>query len=445
MQGLHLTGDLFDCGCVADLLTSLQTLSTLCRDATIQAGLTIVEEKYHVFPQWQGQPGGITGAVLLAESHLAIHTWPERRGVTLDVYVCNFTNDNSAMAERLFETLMLAFRPQRRVINRIQRGDLASAVTVAPVASSEASREAQPAFIQDWLNPHAAYGFTANATLEATDTRFQRLEVFDTPQFGRMLRLDGRFMTAEREEFVYHECMTHPALLAHPEPRRVLVLGGGDGGSTEEVLKHPSVQKVTIAELDDGVIEASRRWLASIHRGALDDRRVEIQVTDGYRYIEQSREQFDLIMLDLTDPDTPAFRLYSPEFLALCRARLARGGMLTMHIGSPVYQAETVRRNTAALRSVFREVHPLAAFMPLYGSLWCLAIAGVDATPVIDVATLERRFTERRIAGLQYYYPALTPALFTLPRYVRDLVEAQAGPASRSPAATAFTSQRAAA
>ncbi len=103
MQGLHLTGDLFECGCSAALLTDLEALSTLCRDATNDAKLTIVDDKWHVFPDWNGQPGGITGTILLAESHLAIHTWPERRGVTLDVYVCNFTEDNTGKAEQLFE------------------------------------------------------------------------------------------------------------------------------------------------------------------------------------------------------------------------------------------------------------------------------------------------------------------------------------------------------
>jgi len=136
MQGLHLTGDLFDCSCTEALLTDLEKLSTLCRDATVASGLTIVDEKYHVFPDWDGQPGGITGAVLLAESHLALHTWPERRGVTLDVYVCNFTDDNSNKAQQLFDALMLAFRPKSQVVNRINRGDLAASTDSAAAASA---------------------------------------------------------------------------------------------------------------------------------------------------------------------------------------------------------------------------------------------------------------------------------------------------------------------
>ncbi len=126
MNGLHLTGDLFDCSCSAALLTDLETLSRTCRDATNESKLTIVDQAWHRFPEWNGEPGGITGTILLAESHLAIHTWPERSGVTLDVYVCNFTDDNTGKAEQLFEALMLAFRPKSHVVNRITRGDLAA-------------------------------------------------------------------------------------------------------------------------------------------------------------------------------------------------------------------------------------------------------------------------------------------------------------------------------
>lgn len=174
MQGLHLTGDLFDCACNASVLTNLPALSKICRDATLAAGLTIVDEKYHVFPDWQGQPGGITGAVLLAESHLAIHTWPERRGVTLDVYVCNFTGDNTAKAEQLFDELSLAFRPGSRVVNRIQRGDLAAATAVTGQPETHASVPAAAAgndhLVFDWLNAHSGYGFNASEQVAVTQS-----------------------------------------------------------------------------------------------------------------------------------------------------------------------------------------------------------------------------------------------------------------------------------
>jgi spermidine synthase len=431
MQGLHLTGDLFDCGCSASFLVDLAALSTRCRNATIGAGLTIVDEKYHVFPDWQGKPGGITGTVLLAESHLAIHTWPERRGVTLDVYVCNFTDDNSGKAQRLFDELMMVFRPTNQMVNRIIRGDLAASSAASAVALAETRRDkdSSPApqkdeLIFDWLNANAGYGFTATARLAAIQSPYQRVEVYDTPQFGRLFRLDGRLMTSVGDEFFYHECMTHPALLTHPNPKDVLVIGGGDGGSTEEILKHPSIRHVVMAELDAAVIEISRTWLRDIHKGALEDPRLEISLGDGFEYVKNCNEKFDLIVLDLTDPDTPAFRLYTEEFFSLCRRLLNPGGMLTMHLGSPVFQPATVTKNVANLRKVFRQVHPLSLYIPLYGSLWCLGVASDNANPrQLSCETTSLRLLERRIEGLRFYNAELHAALFTLPTFVKELTD----------------------
>lgn len=432
MQGLHLTGDLFDCSCPAALLTDLEKLSTLCRDATIRAGLTIVDEKYHVFPEWQGQPGGITGAVLLAESHLALHTWPERRGVTLDVYVCNFTDDNTPKAQQLFDELMLAFRPKSQVVNRIDRGDLhASTQQKAAAAAADAPEPGghKDELIFDWLNAHSGYGFTASKQLATIESPYQRVEVYETQQFGKLFRLDGRLMTSEKEEFFYHECMTHPALLSHPKPQSVLVIGGGDGGSTEEILKHPSVKRVVMAELDQAVIDVSRAHLREIHKGALDDPRLEIKIGDGFEFVKNATETFDLIVLDLTDPDTPAFHLYSEEFFRLCRERLNPGGLMTMHLGTPVYAPQTVAKNAANLRKVFKHVHPLALYIPLYGSLWCLGIASDSVNPrLLAAEAIGARLRERRIGGLRFYNAEMHNALFALPTFVRELTDAKAAP-----------------
>lgn len=442
MQGLHLTGDLFDCGCSANFLTDLATLSKLCRDATLEAGLTIVDEKYHVFPDWQGQPGGITGTVLLAESHLAIHTWPERRGVTLDVYVCNFTDDNTAKAEGLFDTLMVAFRPKSQVVNRINRGDISQSVspTGVPAVTAAAHVDAPDAtdgavtaaqsegLIFDWLNAHSGYGYTAKAQLETVQSPYQRVEVYDTHQFGRLFRLDGRLMTSEGEEFFYHECMTHPAALTHPNPQSVLVIGGGDGGSSEELFKHPSVKRIVMAELDPVVIDVSRRYLREIHKGALDDPRLEIKLGDGFEYVKNCSEKFDLIVLDLTDPDTPAFHLYSEEFFRMCQRLLNPGGIMTMHLGSPVFQPATVKKNATNLRKVFKQAHPLALYIPLYGSLWCLGVASDTANPrQLTADKIAARMRERKLGALKYYHAELHGALFVLPNFVRDLTDGANG------------------
>jgi len=424
MNGLHLTGDLFDCSCSAALLTDLETLSKTCRDATNESKLTIVDQAWHRFPEWNGEAGGITGTLLLAESHLAIHTWPERSGVTLDVYVCNFTDDNTGRAEQLFESLMLAFRPKSQVVNRITRGDLAAGTPSEAAAGHGQALKGELVF--DWLNAHSGYGTTATKTLAQLQSPYQKVEVYDTQQFGKLFRLDGRMMTSEADEFFYHECMTHPAALAHPKPESILVIGGGDGGSSEELLKHPSVKRVVMAELDPVVIDVSKKWLGSIHKGAFDDPRLEVKIGDGFEFVKTTSERFDMIVLDLTDPDTPAFHLYSEQFFRMCQRILRPGGMLTLHLGSPVYQAETVRKNAINLRKVFRHVAPMSLFVPLYGSLWCLAVASDTVDPRTTAEDLiGQRISERRVGELRYYHPAMHAALFTLPVFVQDLVQSK--------------------
>lgn len=415
MQGLHLTADLYGCQCGAALMIDAEFLADACRRAVQAAGLTLVDEKYHTFPEWQGQPGGVTGAVLLAESHLAVHTWPERAGVTLDVYVCNFSTDNSSKAERLLNDLMATFAPAQCITNRILRG-------------SKDPETRSDELLLEWLNDHSAYGFQVARRLETLRTRYQQLEVFETPQWGRLLRLDGRYMTSERDEFFYHEPMVHVAAITHAQPSAVLVIGGGDGGSAEELFKHPSVQRVVLAELDGDVVAMARKHLTSIHRGALDDPRLALHIGDGAQYVAEQAarsdgERFDLVVLDLTDPDTPAQPLYTREFFARVRQLLRPGGAVTLHIGSPVFTPQRVQQLVAALRSVFGIVRPFGLYVPLYGTYWGMACASDTLDPAaLPPQEVEQRLQSRGIGGLQYYNGEVHRALFALPNFYRDLV-----------------------
>ena len=177
------------------------------------------------------------------------------------------------------------------------------------------------------------------------------------------------------------------------------------------------------------MIDVARSHLGEIHRGALDDPRLEIRIGDGFQYVKGTAEKFDLIVLDLTDPDTPAFHLYSEEFFRLCRERLNPGGMLTLHLGTPVYAPETVRKNAASLRKVFKQVHPLALFIPLYGSLWCLGVASDSANPrQVTAEAIAGRLRERRIGALKYYNAEVHNALFALPNFVKALTDPAATP-----------------
>jgi len=259
---------------------------------------------------------------------------------------------------------------------------------------------------------------------ERRQTPFQLLEVYETPQLGRIFRLDGYNMTSERDEFFYHENLVHPAAVAHPGPKRALVIGGGDGGSSEELLKHRTLEQVHMAELDPDVVEVSRRQFAKVHRGVFDDPRLKVTVGDGLAYLRSTAVRYDLVSMDLTDPVGPSVELYSPATFALAKGAMAPGGVLTLHIGSPWFHAERVRQTIANLRQVFRVVVPYFAYIPIYGSVWGFATASDTLDPrSIGPAEVERVIAARGLADLQFYNGEVHRSLFAIPNYVKPLVE----------------------
>jgi spermidine synthase len=259
--------------------------------------------------------------------------------------------------------------------------------------------------------------------IERRQTPYQLLEVYETEELGRIFRLDGFNMTSERDEFFYHENLVHPAAVAHPAPRRALVIGGGDGGSSEELLKHSTVERVHMVELDPAVIEVARAQFARVHQGAFDDPRLQVTVGDGLAYLRETDVRYDLVAMDLTDPVGPAVELYSPATFALVKQALAAGGALTLHVGSPFSHGVRVRSTLANLREVFPQVAPYFVHIPLYGSIWGFACASASLDPrTIAPEEVERRLAGRGVGGLRYYNGDVHRALFALPNYVRELV-----------------------
>src|SRR3954471_20542861 len=256
--------------------------------------------------------------------------------------------------------------------------------------------------------------------VERRQTPFQLLEVYETPELGRIFRLDGFNMTSERDEFFYHENLVHPAAVAHPAPKRALVIGGGDGGSSEELLKHRTLDVVHMAELDPEVVEVSRAQFRAVHRGAFDDPRFKLTVGDGLAYLRETPVRYDLVSMDLTDPVGPSLELYSPATFALAKGAMAPGGALTLHIGSPWFHPERVRQTLSNLRQVFRIVAPYFAYIPIYGSVWGFATASDTLDPrAITPAEVERVIAARNLADLQFYDGEVHRALFAIPNYLK--------------------------
>ena len=271
----------------------------------------------------------------------------------------------------------------------------------------------------------AEWGFYIRSArqFEQFTSAFQAIEVHDTVPFGTLFRLDGHFMTSERDEFFYHENLVHLAALTHPRPERALIIGGGDGGSAEELLKHPSIKSVTLAEIDAAVVDIARRYLGAVHGGALDDPRVALRIGDGFAYVRAGTDRFDLIVLDLTDPGGPSELLYTPEFYRACAARLNPGGAMTLHIASPIAHPDRIRATLAGLREAFALVTPYLTSVPLYGGLWMMACASATLDPRnLSADEVDRRIAARGLTKLQYYNGDMHRAAIALPNFVRALV-----------------------
>ncbi|SER44850.1 spermidine synthase [Nitrosomonas sp. Nm51] len=397
MNGLHLIGDLSNCRCDPLRLLDSTNFKNKCIDMVQAAGLTVMDATFKQFDD-----SGFTGTVVLAESHLAIHTWPENNGLTLDVYVCNYSADNSSKAHKLFDAIIEYFQPVEIARHKIERGEH---TLVEP------------------LNDATGFYITASHQIGEWHTKYQKLSIYDTPHYGKIFRLDDFNMTSEREEFIYHENLIHPALTILDAPKNVLIIGGGDGGSSEEALKHPSVEQVTMVEIDEDVISIAKEHFQAVHNGAFDDPRLRVVVDNGVRFIHETQEKFDLIALDLNDPIGPAAALYSADFFRQCRQALKPDGLMTLHIGSPTAHPARVAEISQRLTHVFQIVRPYTVYIPLYGALWALAVCSDKLDPkAFTPKEIDNRIESRNLQQLQFYNGDAHSGVFALPNYVRKLV-----------------------
>lgn len=274
---------------------------------------------------------------------------------------------------------------------------------------------------------YTGYGqsFEVTEQLFTLDTGFQKLAIFTNPLLGRVMTLNGVVQTTEKDEFVYHEMLTHVPLLAHPLPKRVLIIGGGDGGILREVMKHPCVEQVTMVEIDAAVIEMAKRYFPAHSAGAFDDARLQLVIGDGVAFVNQTNEQFDVVISDSTDPYGPAEALFSADFYTAIRRCLAEQGVFVAQNGVPFYQLDELLDTAKRFKPLFADSHFFTAAVPTYvGGVMTLAWGATDRglrhTPI---ELLQERYAERRLST-RYYTPEMHVASFALPKYVEQAISA---------------------
>lgn len=239
-------------------------------------------------------------------------------------------------------------------------------------------------FTEEWL-PGLKLSVRVTSIVYRAKTKFQNLAIFDTEQLGRILTLDDVIQTTEADEFIYHESLVHVPLMAHQAPERILIIGGGDGGSLREALKHPSVREVTLVDIDEGVIEASKAYLSGWNSGFADPR-ANVVVGDGLAFVEKADAEYDAVMVDSTDPIGPGQALFTEQFYASVKRALRPGGVFSAQTENPIMMPGLVRDIFLRIQRVFPVARLYAAPMPTYpGGWWSFTCGTLGQDPSVPL------------------------------------------------------------
>jgi len=273
------------------------------------------------------------------------------------------------------------------------------------------------AFVE-WYPGGYGVGFKIKRLILDVKTEFQHLELYDTVGFGKLLVLDDTVQLVERGEKSYHEPLVHPAMLSHPNPKRVLIIGGGDGGALREVLRH-DVEKVVMVEIDGKVIEVCRRYLG-VDKGAFDDPRAEVIVGDGVEFLRNTKERFDVIIVDSTDPVGPAKMLFSEGFFRDAFEKLSKNGIYVTQAGSVYLFTDELLNAYKDMLKVFDDVAYFSFPVIGYASPWAFL---VGTKGDVDFRFVDLSRASRLLDDLSYYDPSMHQTLFQMPLYVKDRLE----------------------
>ena len=277
---------------------------------------------------------------------------------------------------------------------------------------------------RETLHDHYGQFFKIDKMLHEVRTEHQHLVIFENAKMGRVMALDGAIQTTEADEFIYHEMLTHVPILAHGAARNVLIIGGGDGGMLREVCRHTDVERITMVEIDQSVVDMCKEYLPNHSNGAYEDPRVNLVIDDGMRFIANCTDKFDVIISDCPDPTGPAEVLFSEGFYQACHRCLTDEGVFVAQNGTPFLQIDEVKTTAKNIQDLFADWHFYHAAVPTYigGSMTFAWAAKNQQTRQTSLETLRQRFASSAIST-RYYNPYIHQAAFALPQYLLQAID----------------------
>lgn len=274
-------------------------------------------------------------------------------------------------------------------------------------------------FTEEYPEVGASFSLKVIKTLYSKRSVFQQIDVYETEQFGRVLVIDGCIMLTERDEFIYHEMITHVPLYVHQKPENILVIGGGDGGTVREIIKHPEVMRVDLVDIDKKVSEVSLQYLPTVSNKLVSEK-VNCHFEDGVKYVKDVSKKYDIIIVDSTDPVNVSEGLFTPEFYQDCFVSLRGDGLLVNQAESPAFAGDWVRLISKKLKNIFPKVFFYSANIPTYPSgYWLFGFASKKYHPLNHFQ--KNRFIRDKLK-LNYYNSDIHNGAFCLPNYVKELI-----------------------
>jgi spermidine synthase len=281
-----------------------------------------------------------------------------------------------------------------------------------------------PVQYNEFYNERTGLTIGVNRLLFSHQSEYQLVEVYETDTWGNLMTIDGMVMLSEKDEFVYHEMLSHTGLFTHRSPERVLIIGGGDGGTAREVMKHKTVQHVDMVEIDETVINASKKYLKDV--GDFDNPKLHLQIEDGISFVRNINEPYDMIIIDGSDPVGPAAGLFEKEFYSHCFRALTDEGVLATQTETPwIYSYhESMKKVYSSLNKLFNHTRIYLCSIPLYPSgIWSMMCASKKLDPIEESVLKRVEEGVSALGKLKYYNREVHKGSFALPNFVKDIFD----------------------